>query len=131
MLVLSRKVGDRIRIGDNIEITVSEIRGNVIRLGITAPADVRILRGELLSWDAEPASEPAAQDSCRKAAPLASHSDGPDGARRHRSASGPRAKSSATKARAAKAPAAKAPAPTGVVPWDGVTGNAMAGKTTG
>ena len=45
MLVLSRKSGESIYIGeghDQIEVYVSEIRGNRVRLGITAPADMRI-----------------------------------------------------------------------------------------
>jgi carbon storage regulator CsrA len=47
MLVLSRKIGDTIRIGDNIEIVVSRISGNRVTIGIDAPKDVRILRGEV------------------------------------------------------------------------------------
>lgn len=47
MLVLSRKVGEKIVIGDNITITVSRIAGNRVTLGIDAPSDVHILRGEL------------------------------------------------------------------------------------
>ncbi len=47
MLVLSRKIQQRIVIGQGIEITVLAINGNRVRLGIDAPADVSILRGEL------------------------------------------------------------------------------------
>jgi carbon storage regulator len=47
MLVLSRKVGEQIVIGDNITIVVNRVAGNRISLGIEAPADVRIVRGEL------------------------------------------------------------------------------------
>ena len=47
MLVLSRKVNEEIVIGDNVKITVLQIKGNSIRLGIDAPSDVRIVRGEL------------------------------------------------------------------------------------
>ncbi len=54
MLVLSRKVGDSIRIGDNIEIVVNRISGNRVTIGVDAPKDVRILRGEVeLELDAE------------------------------------------------------------------------------
>ncbi len=50
MLVLSRKKGEKILMpGLDIEIEVVEIRGNKVRLGITAPDDVNILRGELTS----------------------------------------------------------------------------------
>ncbi len=47
MLVLSRKVGDSIKIGDNIEIVVNRISGNRVTIGVDAPKDVRILRGEV------------------------------------------------------------------------------------
>ena len=47
MLVLSRKVGQKIIIADNIEVTVLEIRGDKVRLGITAPRDVPVHREEI------------------------------------------------------------------------------------
>jgi len=47
MLVLSRKVGQRIVIGDNITIVVNKVSGNRVTLGIEAPDDVHIMRGEL------------------------------------------------------------------------------------
>ncbi|PHR99390.1 MAG: carbon storage regulator [Blastopirellula sp.] len=47
MLVLSRKLGERIRIGDNIEIVINRVSGNRVTLGIEAPPEVRILRGEI------------------------------------------------------------------------------------
>jgi carbon storage regulator len=48
MLVLSRKHGETIRIGDNIEVTVLATTGNRVRLGIVAPRNVNIVRKELL-----------------------------------------------------------------------------------
>lgn len=58
MLVLSRKVGDSIRIGDNIEIVVNRISGNRVTIGVEAPKDVRILRGEVeLDLDADNAQD--------------------------------------------------------------------------
>ena len=47
MLVLSRKVGQEIVIGDNVRITINKLSGNRVTLGVEAPEDVRILRGEL------------------------------------------------------------------------------------
>ena len=47
MLVLSRKISESIQIGNDIEIVVTQIAGGKVKLGIQAPADVRILRGEL------------------------------------------------------------------------------------
>ncbi len=47
MLVLSRKEGEKLVIGDNITLVVSKISGNRVTVGIEAPADVKIFRGEL------------------------------------------------------------------------------------
>ena len=47
MLVLSRKKNETILIDGNVEIEVLQIKGNTIRLGIKAPKDIRVLRGEL------------------------------------------------------------------------------------
>jgi len=47
MLVLSRKRGETVRIGQDITLTFLEIRGQVMKIGIDAPSLVRILRGEL------------------------------------------------------------------------------------
>lgn len=55
MLVLTRKLNEEIVIGDNIKVTVLQVKGNSVRLGIEAPRDVRIVRGEL------PAQQPMAE----------------------------------------------------------------------
>ena len=47
MLVLSRKVGQEIMIGDNIRIMMIEIRGDNARIGIDAPRDVKVHRKEI------------------------------------------------------------------------------------
>ena len=47
MLVLARSENEKIRIGDDIEIVVVSVRGNCVRLGITAPKSVRIDRQEV------------------------------------------------------------------------------------
>ena len=47
VLVLSRKVGQRIEIGDDVVVTVTGIKGNRIQLGIDAPKEVSIRRSEL------------------------------------------------------------------------------------
>jgi carbon storage regulator len=49
MLVLSRKVGERIMIGDHIAVVINRISGNRVTVGIEAPEDVPIVRGELES----------------------------------------------------------------------------------
>ena len=48
MLVLSRKPGQAILIGDNIEIQIIEIQGEQIRIGINAPRDITFVRYELI-----------------------------------------------------------------------------------
>ncbi len=66
MLVLSRKIGESIVIGNNVVVTVRETHGGRIRLAIEAPRDVLVLRQELIGsrpsreeWDApaEPVCE--------------------------------------------------------------------------
>lgn len=47
MLVLSRKEGEKLVIGENIVITVNRIAGNRVAIGIEAPREVSIVRGEL------------------------------------------------------------------------------------
>jgi carbon storage regulator len=47
MLVLSRKIGERVTIGDGVVVTVLEVKGKQVRLGFEAPSDVPIWRGEL------------------------------------------------------------------------------------
>ena len=47
MLVLTRKLKQSLRIGDDIVVTVVSIQGDLVRLGIDAPRDVQILRQEL------------------------------------------------------------------------------------
>jgi carbon storage regulator len=68
MLVLSRKLGEKIYIGDNICITVVDIDRGKIRLGIEAPRDVPIYRQELL-----PLNHPR-PDATAAAAPTAAAS---------------------------------------------------------
>lgn len=49
MLILARRVGESIMIGDTITITVLGVKGNLVRLGIDAPRDVPVHREEI--WD--------------------------------------------------------------------------------
>ena len=58
MLVLSRKVGEAIHIGDDITVVVSRIDGNRVRLAFTAPRDVHIVRSELTPLDNGHATAP-------------------------------------------------------------------------
>lgn len=47
MLVLSRKAGETIYIGEDIEIVISEVKGEQVKIGIRAPRNIDIIRGEL------------------------------------------------------------------------------------
>ena len=60
MLVLSRKRDEVIKIGDDIEITVVDIRGDKVRLGITAPKEVTVHRKEVYE-DIKKENQAAAQ----------------------------------------------------------------------
>ena len=51
MLVLSRKVGEKLVIGDNIILTINRISGNRVTIGIEAPGSVKIVRGELERYE--------------------------------------------------------------------------------
>ncbi|MDI2589755.1 carbon storage regulator CsrA [Psychrobacillus sp. NEAU-3TGS] len=47
MLVLSRKVGETIWIGEDVEIIISEVKGEQVKIGIRAPRSIDVIRGEL------------------------------------------------------------------------------------
>ena len=53
MLVLTRKRGERILVGDDIVITILDIKGDAIRIGVDAPSGVRIQRHEVIAAIAE------------------------------------------------------------------------------
>lgn len=57
MLVLSRRLGESIQISDDITVTVSQVRGGRVRLSISAPSDVRVLRKEIVSSTPTPCDE--------------------------------------------------------------------------
>ena len=58
MLTLTRKVGQKIRIGDHIELVVREIRGRQVRLGISAPQGLPVYREELYQQIAQEGAHP-------------------------------------------------------------------------
>ena len=60
MLVLSRKVGERILIGDDITVTVVRISQGIVRIGIEAPRDMSVVREEVVVHETEdPTEEPS------------------------------------------------------------------------
>lgn len=68
MLVLSRKNGERIHIGDDIFIEVRRVAGSRVTLAVNAPRDLRVLRGELLEA-AKSFEEPQQSASTKSSAP--------------------------------------------------------------
>lgn len=63
MLVLSRKDNETIKIGNEIEIKIIEVKGDTVRIGIEAPKNVDILRGELVKSISETNAEAITLDS--------------------------------------------------------------------
>jgi carbon storage regulator len=61
MLILSRKVNEKIMIGEDISVSIIEIRGDQVRLGVTAPKTVKVFRREI--FDAIEAENKAAAES--------------------------------------------------------------------
>ena len=53
MLVLTRRAGQVVKIGDGIEVVVVSVRGEQVRIGICAPREVSVVRGELLEQVSE------------------------------------------------------------------------------
>ena len=79
MLVLTRKQGETIRIGKDIVVTVIRTKGKAVRLGVKAPHQVSVLRGELVE---QPTTDEAPQPSAAsvKSATVAAASSTPPGA---------------------------------------------------
>lgn len=68
MLVLSRKEGERIVIGDNITLVISKVSGNRVTIGIEAPRDVKVARGELVLDLADLPADASAKTSTERPA---------------------------------------------------------------
>ena len=49
MLILSRKTDEKIKIGDEITITIIEVRGDQVKIGVEAPKDVKVFRQEVFN----------------------------------------------------------------------------------
>jgi carbon storage regulator len=61
ILALTRKIGERIHIGDDIVLEVRRVAGNRVTIAVAAPRNVRVVRGELL---AKPPTESEVADDC-------------------------------------------------------------------
>ena len=62
MLILTRRVGEKLVIHDSIEVQVVAVKGNQVRIGIAAPPEVSVMREELIARSASP-TPPSQPDS--------------------------------------------------------------------
>ncbi len=80
MLVITRKSGEQICLGDDVTITVLDVTGSTVRLGIEAPAEIPIFRGEIWA-DVKAENRAAANASVDAIPPVKNRTDpGPSGA---------------------------------------------------
>ncbi|RMF60353.1 MAG: carbon storage regulator [Calditrichaeota bacterium] len=73
MLVLTRRLGEAINIGDDIKVTIVEIDGKQVKLGIEAPRDIMVFREEVyerIKQENLRAAESASPDTLKKAAQI-------------------------------------------------------------
>ena len=82
MLVLSRKLNEKIQIGDDITITILGIKGRGVRVGIEAPREVRVLRSELRRQEDEVGTPPVSDEAPEPQGNASSRSNGRE-RRRH------------------------------------------------
>jgi carbon storage regulator len=75
MLVLTRRAGESVMIGDDVVITVLDVRGDVIRLGIKAPRSIQVHREEIYRelQEANRAAASPSEDAVRALAGLVGH----------------------------------------------------------
>lgn len=62
MLILTRRVGETLMIGDSVTVTVLGVKGNQVRIGITAPKDVAVHREEIFQKIGKDAAGQVAED---------------------------------------------------------------------
>jgi carbon storage regulator len=58
MLILTRKLGETINIGENVEVKVLRVRGSQVQLGISAPPEIKVMRQEIVGKEFSPSCGP-------------------------------------------------------------------------
>jgi len=71
MLILTRRVGETLMIGDSVTVTVLGVKGNQVRIGITAPKDVAVHREEIFQRIQKDDAAPAAASADAQGLPKA------------------------------------------------------------
>ena len=61
MLILTRRVGESLMVGDDITITVLGVKGNQVRIGVNAPRDVAVHREEIYNRIQDDGEEPSSE----------------------------------------------------------------------
>lgn len=69
MLILTRRVGEALVIGDDVTLTVLGVKGNQVRIGVNAPKEVTVHRQEILERDAAAASASSTESTMAMTAP--------------------------------------------------------------
>lgn len=76
MLLLTRKLGENIRIGDDVKITIVEVKGNHVKLGIDAPPSVKVHREEIYER-IQQENRRAREEAERRGTPESGSAEGP------------------------------------------------------
>ncbi|MCI0361041.1 MAG: carbon storage regulator [Planctomycetaceae bacterium] len=111
MLVLTRKLQQQIKIGEQITVTILRVKGQTVRVGIDAPRDVRVIRGELPREGKTAANESTIIEARLTISDDAMPGSDPDGAEIHPDDTAEAAASGCATPAALRSPSPVSPAP--------------------